>query len=72
MTTNMEPQCYAPAQRCICSYPFNTPGAFTRHRKSCKKCKRQLGNVHLRAKEAYVLKKQHLSETNPSQESHEG
>ena len=72
MTTNMESQCYAPAQRCICGHSFDTPGAFTRDRKSCQKCKRQLGNVRLRAKEAYVLKKQHLSETNPSQESHEG
>lgn len=68
---NMELQQFV--QTCVCNHSFDAPGAFTRHRKNCKKHKRQLGDVLLRAKEFYISKKQHLQtsgEIVPSHDSH--
>ena len=66
---NMEPQQFV--QTCVCNHSFNAPGAFTRHGKNCKKHKRQLGDVLLRAKESYTSKKQCLQTSGKIVPSHD-
>jgi hypothetical protein len=57
-STAMEPQRFV--QTCICNRSFDNPGAFTRHGRTCKKRKRQLGDALVRAKESYSKKRRHV------------
>lgn len=47
-------------QECVCGRSFDNAGAFTRHKKSCKKGKNRLASVLKQAQEAHLRKKRRV------------
>lgn len=49
-------------QECVCGRSFDNAGAFTRHKKSCKKGKNRLASVLKQAQEAHLRKKRRVED----------